>query len=231
MPVLARSLTHVHTCPSLCAGNTAAPKLINRSSTSGKQSILASISARAFRGSISNSRLGQFAGLKIPRFGAEVVQIEPLDKSRPVQEQILHQLKHLPIFEDLLDIETLVKMGEKCRMRSFEAGEHIVNEGDDGDSMYIIKFGRISVSQSCTTDMVMQTQGPSHIELAQVREARVKRGGGERERERGREKGREGGRERLRAGLRLSTCESLVAMTRICTCSWVRCTFSARCHC
>jgi hypothetical protein len=161
---------------------------MHRSSTGGKQSILASISARAFRGSISKSKLGQFAGLKIPRFGAEVAQIEPIDSSRPVQEQILHQLKHLLIFEDLLDIETLMKMAEGCRMRSFEAGEHIVNEGDAGDSMYIIKFGRISVSQSCSTDRVMQNQGPSHIELAQVREAGVKWGG---EREGGREGGRE----------------------------------------
>jgi hypothetical protein len=31
-----------------------------------------------------------------------VEAIQPLDKSRPVQEQIVHQLKHLPMFEGTL---------------------------------------------------------------------------------------------------------------------------------
>jgi|NorSeaMetagenome_1021524.scaffolds.fasta_scaffold198193_1 hypothetical protein len=124
---------------------------------------------------MTGGKLGQFAGLKVPRSGAQVSQVEPIDSSRPVQEQILHQLKHLPIFEDLLDIETLMKMAEGCRMRTFEAGEHIVNEGDAGDSMYIIKIGRISVSQSCSTDRVVHHQGPSHIELAQVCECKRER--------------------------------------------------------
>ena len=59
-------------------------------------------------------------------------------------------------------------MSEGCSMQSFEPGQHIVHEGDSGSSMYIIKSGKVSVTQSRCTHAIVNTQGPSHVELKRM---------------------------------------------------------------
>ena len=59
-------------------------------------------------------------------------------------------------------------MSERCSIQTFEPGEHIVHECDSGSSMYIIKSGKVSVTQSCCTDSVVNSLGPSHVELSRL---------------------------------------------------------------
>jgi CRP-like cAMP-binding protein len=89
-------------------------------------------------------------------------------RARSHRDQILAELRNVPMFQEIIEIETLVVIASKCALKRYEEGEHIVVEGCPGDSMYVVKSGRVSVTQSCNTDSVVQHQGPAHIELAQL---------------------------------------------------------------
>lgn len=87
---------------------------------------------------------------------------------RSHRDQILAELSNVPMFQEIIEIDTLVMIASKCVLKRYEEGEHIVVQGYAGDSMYVVKSGRVSVTQSCNTHSVVERQGPAHIELAQL---------------------------------------------------------------
>lgn len=94
---------------------------------------------------------------------------KPLDAARkPMRDQIVLQLRAVPIFHDLIDPDTQQAIADRCILRRFDEGEHVVRQDEEGASMYIIKSGRVSVTQSCKTADVLKSQGPAHIELARL---------------------------------------------------------------
>lgn len=94
--------------------------------------------------------------------------IEPIGMMRPQQEQILHHLSNLSLFQDLLDIEELLRMAGGCKICSYEIGDHIVHEGDPGDSMYIVKEGHVSVTRGSDAGDAVSCKTRSHVELARL---------------------------------------------------------------
>jgi CRP-like cAMP-binding protein len=62
------------------------------------------------------------------------------EEARP--EEILSRI---PIFR-LLDEKDLAELAPKLRRLSFAPGEHILRQGDPGDSMYFVVAGRVDIS-------------------------------------------------------------------------------------
>ncbi len=56
----------------------------------------------------------------------------------------LEQLKNIPLFSFVSD-EDLELIAEKLELRSFPANTQLIEEGDPGDCLYLIKTGRVKV--------------------------------------------------------------------------------------
>lgn len=43
--------------------------------------------------------------------------------------------RHVPLFQEIAEVETLIVIASRCVMHRYEEGEHIVVEGCEGESM------------------------------------------------------------------------------------------------
>ena len=72
----------------------------------------------------------------------------PYDSERRIKvTQSLQTLRHIVLFEDLADYE-LVRLFDKFKAIDCEAGDVVIREGDDAESMFVIVEGEAQVSRN-----------------------------------------------------------------------------------
>jgi class 3 adenylate cyclase/CRP-like cAMP-binding protein len=81
---------------------------------------------------------GPEAGGEIPARPAAT----QVDKENPMTN--LELLRNVPMFERLSD-DVLSEVEGALRLRSFEAGEVLFNQGDPGDGLFIVRTGRVAI--------------------------------------------------------------------------------------
>ena len=79
-------------------------------------------------------------------------------RSVSVLWQVIAQVRSVPIFRDLLDVETQSVVAERCKILRFEEGECIVRQGAPGHSMLVIRHGLVSIWKD----------GRERVEIAQL---------------------------------------------------------------
>lgn len=75
---------------------------------------------------------------------AELAPVEATLARNPFVAPVVRNVPRAPLFSDLSP-EAFIEMVERCPLRRFEAGDRIVQQGDPGDSFYVICEGRVSV--------------------------------------------------------------------------------------
>jgi CRP-like cAMP-binding protein len=75
---------------------------------------------------------------------AELAPAEPASSRNPFVAPAVRNMPRAPLFSDLSH-EAFVELVERCPLRRFEAGERIIQQGEPGDSFYVICEGRASV--------------------------------------------------------------------------------------
>jgi len=69
-------------------------------------------------------------------------------------------LRKIPLFSELSD-DQLSKVQNLCEQRSYEAGNKVITEGQEGDEMFIVLKGRVEVSKAIT----FQVPGQDHVKF------------------------------------------------------------------
>jgi CRP-like cAMP-binding protein len=75
---------------------------------------------------------------------AELAPPEPSLGRNPFVAPAVRNMPRAPLFSDLSH-EAFVELVERCPLRRFEAGDRIIQQGEPGDSFYVICEGRASV--------------------------------------------------------------------------------------
>ncbi len=75
---------------------------------------------------------------------AELAPAEPALARNPFVAPAARNVPRAPLFSDLSH-GAFVELVERCPLRRFEAGDRIIQQGDPGDSFYVICEGRVSV--------------------------------------------------------------------------------------
>ncbi len=75
---------------------------------------------------------------------AELAPVEPTLARNPFVAPVARNVPRAPLFSDLSP-EAFIELLERCPLRRFEAGDRILQQGDPGDSFYVICEGRVSV--------------------------------------------------------------------------------------
>jgi CRP-like cAMP-binding protein len=75
---------------------------------------------------------------------AELAPAEPASGRNPFVAPAVRNMPRAPLFSDLSH-EAFVELVERCPLRRFDAGERIIQQGEPGDSFYVICEGRASV--------------------------------------------------------------------------------------
>jgi len=75
---------------------------------------------------------------------AELAPAEPSLARNPFVAPAVRNMPRAPLFSDLSH-EAFVELVERCPLRRFEAGDRIIQQGEPGDSFYVICEGRVSV--------------------------------------------------------------------------------------
>ncbi|HUM13232.1 MAG TPA: cyclic nucleotide-binding domain-containing protein [Myxococcaceae bacterium] len=75
---------------------------------------------------------------------AELAPAEPSLARNPFVAPAARDVPRAPLFSDLSH-EAFVELVERCPLRRFEAGDRIIQQGEPGDSFYVICEGRVSV--------------------------------------------------------------------------------------
>jgi hypothetical protein len=75
---------------------------------------------------------------------AELAPAEPSLARNPFVAPAARNVPRAPLFSDLSP-EAFVELVERCPLRRFESGDRIIQQGDPGDSFYVICEGRVSV--------------------------------------------------------------------------------------
>ena len=75
---------------------------------------------------------------------AELAPAEPASSRNPFVAPAVRNMPRAPLFSDLSH-EAFVELVERCPLRRFDAGERIIQQGEPGDSFYVICEGRASV--------------------------------------------------------------------------------------
>lgn len=75
---------------------------------------------------------------------AELAPAEPSSGRNPFVAPAVHNMPRAPLFSDLSH-EAFVELVERCPLRRFESGDRIIQQGEPGDSFYVICEGRASV--------------------------------------------------------------------------------------
>jgi CRP-like cAMP-binding protein len=75
---------------------------------------------------------------------AELAPAEPSLARNPFVAPAVRNMPRAPLFSDLSH-EAFIELVERCPLRRFEAGDRIIQQGEPGDSFYVICEGRASV--------------------------------------------------------------------------------------
>jgi CRP-like cAMP-binding protein len=75
---------------------------------------------------------------------AELAPAEPASARNPFVAPAVRNMPRAALFSDLSH-EAFIELVERCPLRRFEAGERIIQQGEPGDSFYVICEGRASV--------------------------------------------------------------------------------------
>jgi CRP-like cAMP-binding protein len=75
---------------------------------------------------------------------AELAPAEAASGRNPFVAPAVRNMPRAPLFSDLSH-EAFVELVERCPLRRFEAGDRIIQQGEPGDSFYVICEGRASV--------------------------------------------------------------------------------------
>jgi len=75
---------------------------------------------------------------------AELAPAEPSLSRNPFVAPAVRNVPRAPLFSDLSH-EAFVELVERCPLRRFESGDRIIQQGEPGDSFYVICEGRVSV--------------------------------------------------------------------------------------
>jgi CRP-like cAMP-binding protein len=75
---------------------------------------------------------------------AELAPAEPSLARNPFVAPAVRSMPRAPLFSDLSH-EAFIELVERCPLRRFDAGERIIQQGEPGDSFYVICEGRASV--------------------------------------------------------------------------------------
>ncbi len=75
---------------------------------------------------------------------AELAPAEPSLARNPFVAPAVRNMPRAPLFSDLSH-EAFIELVERCPLRRFEAGDTIIQQGEPGDSFYVICEGRASV--------------------------------------------------------------------------------------
>ena len=75
---------------------------------------------------------------------AELAPPEPSLGRNPFVAPAVRNIPRAPLFSDLSH-EAFIELVERCPLRRFEAGDRIIQQGEPGDSFYVICEGRASV--------------------------------------------------------------------------------------
>ena len=75
---------------------------------------------------------------------AELAPPEPSLSRNPFVAPAVRNMPRAPLFSDLSH-EAFIELVERCPLRRFEAGDRIIQQGEPGDSFYVICEGRASV--------------------------------------------------------------------------------------
>ncbi|HEY1904500.1 MAG TPA: cyclic nucleotide-binding domain-containing protein [Myxococcaceae bacterium] len=75
---------------------------------------------------------------------AELAPAEPSLARNPFVAPAVRNMPQAPLFSDLSH-EAFIELVERCPLRRFEAGDRIIQQGEPGDSFYVICEGRVSV--------------------------------------------------------------------------------------
>jgi CRP-like cAMP-binding protein len=75
---------------------------------------------------------------------AELAPAEPSLGRNPFVAPAIRNMPRAPLFSDLSH-EAFIELVERCPLRRFEAGDRILQQGEPGDSFYVICEGRASV--------------------------------------------------------------------------------------
>lgn len=78
--------------------------------------------------------------------------------------EIRSTLRQVPLFENLSD-RNLKRVEKLCKTRSFEAGDAIVQQGDDGVGLFVITSGKVRVVKRTEEgkDIDIATHGPGEF--------------------------------------------------------------------
>ncbi len=75
---------------------------------------------------------------------AELAPLEPALARNPFVAPEARNVPRAPLFSDLSH-EAFIELVERCPLRHFEAGDRILQQGETGDSFYVVCEGRVSV--------------------------------------------------------------------------------------
>jgi len=75
---------------------------------------------------------------------AELAPLEPSLARNPFVAPAARNVPRAPLFSDLSH-EAFVELVERCPLRHFEAGDRILQQGEPGNSFYVVCEGRVSV--------------------------------------------------------------------------------------
>jgi len=75
---------------------------------------------------------------------AELAPAEPSTGRNPFVAPAIRNMPRAPLFSDLSH-EAFIELVERCPLRRFESGDRIIQQGEPGDSFYVICEGRASV--------------------------------------------------------------------------------------
>ena len=75
---------------------------------------------------------------------AELAPAEPASARNPFVAPAVRNMPRAALFSDLSH-EAFIELVERCPLRRFDAGERIIQQGEPGDSFYVICEGRASV--------------------------------------------------------------------------------------
>ena len=75
---------------------------------------------------------------------AELAPAEPSLGRNPFVAPAIRNMPRAPLFSDLSH-EAFIELVDRCPLRRFEAGDRIIQQGEPGDSFYVICEGRASV--------------------------------------------------------------------------------------
>jgi hypothetical protein len=107
------------------------------------------------------------AGIEIPFPTHDVfVRTLPEDHEARLQEklrgEVMAELRSLPLFKPLNDSQ-IAQLTQSAKLQRFAAGETLVRQGDQGESLYTIKSGRVRVEARGANGQVgaLATLGPN----------------------------------------------------------------------